>query len=64
MKLGSLTPDETVKAIEALTDLLELLGWKVLEPPDKNDVIGLVIGTPDYIDAWIEARKKRKGHFQ
>ncbi len=51
-------------ALEALTHVLDVLGWIVMEPEGDKFVEGLVIGTPRYIAAWQEAMKKKKADLQ
>lgn len=57
--------DDREKALEVLGMALNVLGWKVLEPPQEDHIVhGLVIGTPEYIDAWNELVNAKKENCQ
>lgn len=52
------------KALDVLCLALQILGWKALEPDDEENCQGLVIGTPEYIQAWEELRNQKKDNCQ
>lgn len=54
MVINTLTPDESEKLIDYLSDIILCLGWKIIVPKDAdiNEVHGILMGDAAYIDAW------------
>lgn len=57
------TEEDLDQAMKALKDLLDILGWVVRQPETEN-ADGLIIGTPEFIEAWDERTMKRKEDLQ
>ena len=55
-----MTQEEMDQLFSTLADIFDVLGWKVAEPTDLNNVDGFVVGTPEYLEAWDEIKAKRK----
>jgi hypothetical protein len=58
-----LSQEDMDNVLATLVDVLSLLGW-VVEEPKAGVTDGLLIGTPEFIEAWNDLLKKRKGEIQ
>lgn len=59
-----LSEQETEEILDALTNLFGLLGWQLLEPDSEHRVQGMVVGTPEFLEAWRENLEKRRDEIQ
>ena len=59
-----------IKALQALVDAIAGMGWQVAVPKTGKNVVGLVIGSTDYVDSitkcltdngWKWKPKTKKG---
>ena len=52
--MSRLTPDEETKVVKLITQLLDQLGWGMIQP-ENSAVKGAIIGTKEFLTAWKEA---------
>ena len=66
MVINKLTPQESDKLIEYLSDLILSLGWKVIIPKDAdvNEVHGIMMGDAHFIDAWRKREQIKNKELQ